>query len=172
MKTRFYILSLCCMVGLTMMAQLTIDGKRPVYDKLTDTYLLTLPDSVFGHSYTAATVIDDTVAWVKVAGQNVHSTVKFPLVSGDTVYSVIFVHNGRMTQSRLRFTSLPILCLDGNFNADYVVGQVQMTMPADTLTQHYQARIKWAGGTTTYDWINKHNYHLKFVDDSLEKMDV
>lgn len=172
MRTKFYTLLLCWMVSLTMMAQLTFDGKRPVYDKLTDTYLLTLPDSVFGHSYTATTVIDDTVAWVKVAGKNVHSTVEIPFVNGDTVYSVIFVHNGHMTQSRLRFTSLPILCLDGDFNTEYVVGQVRMTMPDDTLTQHYQARIKWAGGTTTYDWINKHNYHLKFVDDSLEKMDV
>ena len=55
MKTRIYTLLLCGLVGFTMMAQLTFDGKRLVYDKLTNTYLLTLPDSVFGRPYSAVT---------------------------------------------------------------------------------------------------------------------
>ena len=167
-----YVLLCCCLVCLPLTAHMTYDGKRPVYDKLTDTYLLTLPDSVFGHPYNAAAVIDDTVSWVRVAGKTVWKTANFPIVNGDTTYTVMYAHNGRLSEIKLRFTSLPILCMDGTFDTEYKLGQVRITMPDDTTTQHYQARIKWAGGTTTYDWINKHNYHIKFVDENLEKMDV
>ena len=172
MKTRIYTLLLCGLVGFTMMAQLTFDGKRLVYDKLTNTYLLTLPDSVFGRPYSAVTQVDDTVTWVKIDGKNVLGSVDFPLVSGDAVYTIMFAHKNRLSQARIRFTSLPILCLEGDFTDEYSLGHVQLTMPDSATTTQYKARIKWAGGTTTYDWINKHNYHLKFVDDSLEKMDV
>ena len=172
MRFRYLFAVLSLLAFVPVMAQMTFDGKRPVYDKLTDTYLLTLPESTFGHPYSAVPVIDDTVSWVNLAGKMVRQTADFPIVKGDTVYQMLYAHNGHLTKTRLRLTYLPILSMEGTFNTEYTVGNVDITMPEDTYTQHYQARIKWAGGTTTYDWIHKHNYHLKFVDENLEKMDV
>ena len=172
-KRHILSLMLLYIVCLPMMAHMTYDGKRPVYDKLSDSYLLTLPESTFGHPYKAAAVIDDTVSWVSFSGKMVRGgIVDIPMVKGDTIYEVLYAHNNHLSKIRVRLTYLPILCMDGTFNDEYALGQVYMTMPEGTSTQHYQARIKWAGGTTTYDWIHKHNFHIKFVDENMEKMDV
>ena len=168
MRFRYLFAVLSLLVFVPVMAQMTFDGKRPVYDKLTDTYLLTLPESTFGHPYSAVPVIDDTVSWVNLAGKMVRQTADFPIVKGDTVYQMMYAHNGRLTKTRLRLTYLPILCMEGTFDTEYTVGNVDITMPEDTCTQHYQARIKWAG---TYG-VHKHNYHIKFVDSVGAKMDV
>lgn len=153
-------------------AQITIDGRRPVYDKLTSTYLINVPQSAFGQPYHADVVVDDTIKWIIIGTAPVKTEVDFPIVDAGVTYPMFFSHNGVVTRSTLRFTYLPILTLTGNFNTEYTLGQVQVIMPDEHEVQNYQARIKWAGGSTTYDWINKHNYHLKFVDEDGEKMDV
>ena len=69
MKLKHLFVVLLWSMHLPMMAQLTFDGKRPVYDKLTKTYLLTLPDTTFGRPYQAVAVFDDTVSWVALGGK-------------------------------------------------------------------------------------------------------
>lgn len=98
MRFRYLFAVLSLLVFVPVMAQMTFDGKRPVYDKLTDTYLLTLPESTFGHPYSAVPVIDDTVSWVNLAGKMVRQTADFPIVKGDTVYQMMYAHNGRLTK--------------------------------------------------------------------------
>jgi len=156
----------------TGFAQLTIDGRRPVYDRLTNTYLFTVPQSAFGKPYHADVVIDETVKTVFIGNRQIKNTLDLPLVDGDVTYPIFVSHNGSLVNSTLRFTYLPILTMAGDFNTEYSTAQVQITMPDEHEIRNYEARIKWAGGTTTYDWINKHNYHLKFVDENGEKMDV
>ena len=172
-KFRFILLMLLASLSVCpMFSQLTIDGRRPVYDERTQTYLINVPISAFGKSYQAETVVDDSVSWIIIGKKAVQTSVSFELIDGEVSYPFIFSHNHVLTRSVLRFTYLPILTLTGDFNTDYSLGQVQLTMPDEHVTQNYNARIKWAGGTTTYDWIHKHNYHLKFVDESGEKKDV
>ena len=156
----------------TSFAQLTIGGKRLAYDKRTNTYLLTVPRSVYGGSLTQPVVIDDTVSWMIIGSGQVRTSVEFPLVDGETSYPILFSHNKNLTTAKIRFTYHPILCLTGDFNAEYSVGQVQITEPDSSQTVDLRARIKWAGGTTLYDWIEKHNYHIKFIDEFGEKQDM
>ena len=156
----------------TSWAQLTIDGRRLAYDKLSESYLLTVPQSAFGQACELPVVIDDTVSWVVINNKRVESTLELPYIDGNTSYTIYISHNKVLTQATLRFTSLPILRMEGTFNADYTLGNVQVTLPDEHQTRDYNARIKWAGGTTLYDWIEKHNYHIKFVDDKGEKLDV
>lgn len=153
-------------------AQLTIDGRRPVYDRRTNTYLFNVPPSAFGQPFHANVALDDTVLWMLIDNKQIKNTIDLPLIDKGVSYRFLFSHNHVTSQATLRFTYLPILTLTGNFNAEYSLGQVQLTMPDEHEIQNYQARIKWAGGTTTYDWINKHNFHLKFVDENGEKKDV
>jgi len=165
-------LALLLLIAQTAYAQLTIDGKRPVYDGLTGTYLLTLPDTVFGGAFSAPVVIDAKVSDVRIDGREVTTVVDFPVVKGDTCYTLTFTKGGVITQSSLHFTYLPILCVNGTFGNDYVAAPVSITMPDEHETQTYNARLKWAGSSTNGAWTHKRSYHIKFVDEAGEKMDV
>jgi hypothetical protein len=154
------------------MAQLTIDSVPPVYDSQTKTYMLTVPDSVFGGPYHAQVQLDDNVTSMKINGETVTTEVDFPLINGDTCYTFVFTRGNVTTSSTIHFTYLPIMTLNGNFGDNYVVGNVQMIMPGERKVQQYRARIKYAGSSTDGTWTHKRNYHVKFIDDTGEKLDV
>lgn len=172
MKQLFVAIVAMLMCVATSWAQMTIDGRRLAYDKHSESYLLTVPQSAFGNACEFPIVLDDTVAWVVINNKRVDSTVVLPQVGPDVTYTMYISHNKNLTKADLRFTTMPILRLEGTFTDEYALGKVQMTLPEEHETRDYNARIKWAGGTTLYDWIEKHNYHIKFVDDQGEKMDV
>ena len=154
---------------------MTFDGKPPVYDSLTRTYMLTVPEEVFDNGpYQMFVVIDEGVTNVSINGQQVTDAdvVEFPSISRDVKYSLTFTRDGVTTRSSIHFTFLPILTLSGSFGNDYVQGPVQLILPESEQVQNYQARIKWAGSSTNGTWTHKRNYHLKFVDDDGEKMEV
>ena len=151
------------------------DGKPPVYDSLTRTYMLTVPEEVFDNGpFQMFVVIDEGVTNVSINGQQVTDAdvVEFPLISRDVKYSLTFTRDGVTTRSSIHFTFLPILTLSGSFGNDYVQGPVQLILPESEQVQNYQARVKWAGSSTNGTWTHKRNYHLKFVDDDGEKMEV
>lgn len=172
MRRTFVALVAFLLSFLASFAQLTIDGKRLAYDRLTNSYLLSVPASEFGKRFEKPVVIDDTVSWILINNRQVRTSVTLPNIDGKTTYPIVISHNKVITTATLRFTCLPIVCMQGNFNDVYSVGNVQITLPDDHQTQDFRARIKWAGGTTLYDWIEKHNYHIKFIDENGEKMDV
>ena len=153
-------------------AQLSIGGTCPVYDSRTNTYMLTVPESVFGGAYQAPVVIDNGVTAVQINGQNVSTEVTFPLVAANTSYTFTFKKNNVLTQSSIHFTYLPIMCITGTFNDTYKVAPVEITMPDGKGAKQYRARIKRAGSSTNLNWIYKRNFHVKFIDDNGEKMDV
>ena len=154
---------------------MTFDGKPPVYDSLTRTYMLTVPEEVFDNGpFQMFVVIDEGATNVSINGQQVTDAdvVEFPSISRDVKYSLTFTRDGVTTRSSIHFTFLPILTLSGSFGNDYVQGPVQLILPESEHVQNYQARIKWAGSSTNGTWTHKRNYHLKFVDDDGEKMEV
>ncbi len=154
---------------------MTFDGKPPVYDSLTRTYMLTVPEEVFDNGpLQMFVVVDEGVTNVSINGQQVTDAdvVDFPSISRDVKYSLTFTRDGVTTRSSIHFTFLPILTLSGSFGNDYVQGPVQLILPESEQVQYYQARIKWAGSSTNGTWTHKRNYHLKFVDDDGEKMEV
>ena len=154
---------------------MTFDGKPPVYDRLTRTYMLTVPEEEFDNGpFQMFVAIDEGVTNVSINGQQVTDAdvVEFPSISRDVKYSLTFTRDGVTTRSSIHFTFLPILTLSGSFGNDYVQGPVQLILPESEQVQNYQARIKWAGSSTNGTWTHKRNYHLKFVDDDGEKMEV
>lgn len=174
-KFIYSVLILSLISTFRLSAQMTFDGKPPVYDSLTRTYMLTVPEEVFDNGpYQMFVVIDEGVTNVSINGQQVTDAdvVEFPSISRDVKYSLTFTRDGVTTRSSIHFTLLPILTLSGSFGNDYVQGPVQLILPESEHVQNYQARIKWAGSSTNGTWTHKRNYHLKFVDDDGEKMDV
>ena len=172
MKARQLLLLASLLVSLTMTAQLSIGGTRPVYDKLTKTYMLTVPEDVFGRPYSAAVVFDSGVTQVTIDGKEVSTMASFPVISGDTCYTFTFKKNNTLNQSTIHFTYLPIMCITGTFSNDYVEAPVQITFPDGQGVLNYKARIKQAGASTNSQWVHKHSYHVKFVDDNGDKKDV
>ena len=158
--------------AINTVAQLTIDGTPPVYDKLTKTYMLTVPEEVFGQAYQAQVLLDAGVSNVKIDGQEVTSTVTFPVINADTCYTFSFKKNNVQTTSTIHFTYLPIMCITGTFSNNYVVAPIQMIMPDGLGVQSYRAKIKRAGSSTNLQWVHKRNFHVKFVDGNDEKIDV
>lgn len=172
MKNKLISACLMVLVSLPLMAQLSIGGTRPVYDNISKTYMLTVPEEVFGTAYQAPVVIDDGVTNVIINGQSVVDEVTFPVISAGINYSFTFTKNGTTTQSTIHFTYLPIMCITGTFSNNYVVAPVEITMPDGQGVQSYRARIKQAGSSTNGQWIHKRSYHVKFIDENDEKMDV
>jgi hypothetical protein len=158
--------------ALSAHAQLTIGGTPLVYDKLTKTYLLTLPESAFGNPYSAPVVADDGVTNVKIDGHDAADQAVFPEVKADTCYSLRFIKNNTVVNSKIYFTYLPIMCIAGSFSDYYVMAPVEMVFPDGQGVQQYQARIKQAGASTNSQWVHKHSYHVKFVDENGDKKDV
>ena len=174
-KFIYSVLILALISTFRLSAQMTFDGKPPVYDSLTRTYMLTVPEEVFDNGpFQMFVVIDEGVTNVSINGQQVTDAdvVEFPSISRDVKYSLTFTRDGVTTRSSIHFTFLPILTLSGSFGNDYVQGPVQLILPESEQVQNYQARVKWAGSSTNGTWTHKRNYHLKFVDDDGEKMEV
>ena len=172
MFKRIVLVALALAVVLPLKAQLSIGGTPIVYDKLTKTYLLTVPDTVFGKAYHASVVVDAGVKNVSINGQPVTDEVDLPLIDGENGYSLVFKKNNKVTTTTLYFTYLPIMCLTGTFTNDYTIAPVDFIMPDGNGVQHYRARIKRAGSSTNLQWIYKRNFHVKFIDDNDEKTDV
>ena len=172
MKAELLLLSMLLCNALASVAQLSIGGTRPVYDKISKTYMLTLPEEAFGAAYVAPVVLDDGITEVKINGQDVTDAVTFPVINATVNYSFVFKKNGTLTQSTIHFTYLPIMCITGTFSNSYVEAPVEITMPDGQGAQVYRARIKQAGASTNGQWIHKRNYHVKFIDEDGEKKDV
>lgn len=173
-KTKILLLFVLLLTALSAAAQFSIDGKHPVMDNRTGKLLMTMPEAAFDGPCTARVAMDDTVAWVKIAGKQIRtpSDIQLPKISGDTVFSVMYSTHGHIMTVQLRFTFLPIVCITGNTDTIYRVMPVQVTLPDGDSTQEYRARVKWAGASTALKWIEKHSFHLKFIDENDEKMDV
>lgn len=172
MKKILSSLLLLLVAALPSVAQLAIDGRRPVYDQLTNTYMLTVPQAAFGGSYHADVVLDNGITQMTIDGKTVTTWLDLPMIDGDTTYTMVFRQNNVLKRSTLHFTYLPIVCITGTFSNQYVVAPVEITMPDERGVQQYTARIKQAGASTNTQWVLKHNYHVKFVDDDGEKKDV
>ena len=153
-------------------AQLSIGGTPLVYDKRTKTYMLTVPEDVFGASYHNTVVPDAGVTNVTIDGKAVTNEVDFPVIDGNVNYNISFRKSGSLVKSTLHFTYLPIMILTGSFSDQYVNLPVQLIFPGTGEVLDYKARIKHAGASTNTQWVHKNNLHVKFVDDEGEKMDV
>ena len=172
MKLRLIgILSVLCCVQ-WMSAQFTLDGKRPFYNRNDYILLVSLPEDMFGKSHTFRFAADDSIGWVGMDGYHITDRLWIPKISGDTVYTFLYRCNGSYWPAKLRFTHLPVVKLVGKIDEDYHVGEVLMQVPEDTITRRMKAKIKWAGSSTNRPWYKKHNYHIKFLDDTLGKMEV
>lgn len=161
----------------TWAVPLSLGGRAAYFDSGTNTWLCCVPPQQFDNDLTVRLTVDTTLHWSDIAVNGmplpVDSIVTFTDIAGDKAYPLTAVDTitGDTLHHTICFTYLPILHLQGEFNDDYQVTYVGVSLPeADTASTMF-ARVKHRGATTNLPGRHKRNYHIKFLDADSQKMD-
>ena len=150
-----------------LQAQLMIGGRQASYDRLTSTYLITVPESNFNQDITLTVSKDDNCRQIIINGRNVeNNSFTFQNISSNNNFTVTFIQNNGLADSRfIKFTFLPIIQLNGSFGYDYQDGTMLLYEPDKAYADTLQASIKWRGSTTNTPDKHKRNYKIKLKED-------
>ena len=150
-----------------LQAQLMIGGRQASYDRLTSTYLITVPESNFNQDITLTVSKDDNCRQIIINGRNVeNNSFTFQNISSNNYFTVTFIQNNGLADSRfIKFTFLPIIQLNGSFGYDYQDGTMLLYEPDKAYADTLQASIKWRGSTTNTPDKHKRNYKIKLKED-------
>lgn len=88
---QFSILLIACLTAnMTSYAQFKINGKSVVYDKLSNSYMTSIPEEAFGKDYTAIITLDTDSAWNNLSIENtkIENTFVFKEIDGNKEYSL------------------------------------------------------------------------------------
>ena len=163
-----YVLTTCLVAFVQAAnAQFSIDGQKAVYDSLTNTYMATVPQSVFHHDHEAMIGLD--AGWYEIFidyQKTANKTFRFKQIEANKNYPVTLISNtGERYYAQLTFTFLPIVQLKGNFSNDYTPATVRFADPYVAGCETLHAQVKWRGGTTNGPDRHKRNYKIKLDDD-------
>jgi len=153
-------------------AQLLINGNKAISDTRSNIILYTIPKQQFGHDFTAVVQADTTCGWhnITVNGRSLkQNPITFDNVTGDKVFIVRAIANGKPIVKRLMFTYLPIMLLDGDFGYEYINASASLITPDGIVDNDMMAMIKWRGGYTNSEDRHKRNYNIKFIDENGNK---
>ncbi len=158
--------------GFSAGAQVIINGVRPFADEGSNMLLYSIPKSTFGNDFAAQVQVDTAYDWhnITVAGQPLTGTpITFSNVSGDKVYIVRAMENGKLVLKQLMFTFLPIISIDDDMGYDFIDTHVTVMDPDGTTDEAMLAQVKWRGGYTNVEGRHKRNYSIKFIDENGDK---
>lgn len=169
MKCRILFLLICNVILCN--AQIYINGVLPAYDKLSDTYLLSVSEDSWNKVFVAnVTSGIDPLSEISIDGNKlIDNRYDFGQLS-DKTYDVLLQGSNITKHLKLQFTYFPILVLNGQFGYEYSKASVTLQTHA-TVAEVMTARVKWRGGTTNATNKNKRNYKLNFEDINGENKD-
>ena len=169
-------LLLCLLMGIicfNVNAQVKFNGKNAAVDTLTGTWLLTVPQSAFGHDYQAAVTLDADVTSCAIDGVAVDGSYTFTDVQPGKVYHLTATRGQETVEAGIQFTYWPVIQIYGNYvKTPYRKGTVIYTHPDSATQQRISSRVRWAGSSTAEPERKKHNFHLKFYHEDGSKMDM
>lgn len=155
-------------------AQFTINKKPIVYDKTTNTYMISIPESAFGKDYPAAIALDTDSAWTNLSinGQNIEGNYTFQGIEANKEYQLQAERNQNTIHAKITFTFLPILKMEGDFGYDYANGTISLNTPDDAENTSSYIKAKWRGGSTNTPDKHKRNYKIKTLNEKGKSKDV
>lgn len=155
-------------------AQFTINEKPIVYDKTTNTYMISIPESAFGKDYPAAIALDTDSAWTNLSinGQNIEGNYTFQGIEANKEYQLQAEKNQNTIHAKITFTFLPILKMEGDFGYDYANGTISLYAPDDAENTSSYIKAKWRGGSTNTPDKHKRNYKIKTLNEKGKSKDV
>lgn len=155
-------------------AQFIINGKTPAYDKITNTYLISIPKEIFGKDYDACIMLCNDSAWsnLKIDGEDISlNHYIFRQVAANKNFALSAQKNGKNIKANITFTFLPILNMTGTFGYDYVKGSMNIQQPYEANTEEIYIKAKWRGGSTNTENKHKRNYKIKTLNEKGKNKD-
>lgn len=161
-----YIIILCLAISIPSYAQFTINGKNIIYDKQNDTYMASIPEDAFGKDYEAIILLDIASDWsdLSIDGTQIAYSYTFKQVEGNKLYSIHARKGNKEINTKITFTFLPLLVLQGSFGYDYAQGSLSLYSPDATEPTLSLIKAKWRGGTTNTADKHKRNYKIKSLN--------
>lgn len=158
-----FILILYLAISIPSYAQFTINGKNIIYDKQNDTYMACIPEDAFGKDYEAIILLDIASDWsdLSIDGTQIAYSYTFKQVEGNKLYSIHARKGYKEINTKITFTFLPLLVLQGSFGYDYAQGSMSLYSPEATEPTISLIKAKWRGGTTNTADKHKRNYKIK-----------
>ncbi len=158
-----YIIILCLAISIPSYAQFTINGKHIIYDKQNDTYMACIPEDAFGKDYEAIILLDIASDWsdLSIDGTQIAYSYTFKQVEGNKLYSIHARKGNKEINTKITFTFLPLLVLQGSFGYDYAQGSMSLYSSDATEPTISLIKAKWRGGSTNTADKHKRNYKIK-----------
>lgn len=155
-------------------AQFTVNGKVPVYDKNTQTYLISIPKEAFNKDYEANIILQNGSEWkdLTIDGQSgSNSSYTFHIVSANKQYCLTAYENDEEIKRYITFTYLPILNIKGTFGYEYTNGNMFLSQPDTNSSEQILIKAKWRGGSTNTAGKHKRNYKIKTINEKGKSKD-
>jgi hypothetical protein len=139
-------------------------------------YLYPTPSEHFGQDVTLPVRYTANEGWgrMHIDGTEVRDgdTYTFSKVTGGKYHTLTISHSdGTTVTTRMTFTSLPVVSIDGTFSDNYSEGGIIVQEPGKEQYERQRMKAKWRGGITNGSDKHKRNYHVKFMDADGEKKD-
>lgn len=167
-------LLVCFATSIPSFAQFTINGRTIIYDKVSDTYMVSIPKNTFGTDYEASIALDATVGWsnLSIEGTDIADSYTFKQVEGNKIYKIHAQEGDKEISTQLTFTFLPLLVMEGTFGYDYAQGNISLLSPDAPEPTNSFAKIKWRGGSTNTANKHKRNYKIKTLNEKGKKQEI
>ena len=176
MKQLNYLLFLlvCLVTSIPSFAQFTINGRSVIYDKVSDTYMVSIPENAFGTDYEASIALDATAGWsnLSIEGTDIADNYTFKQVEGNKIYKIHAQEGDKEINTQLTFTFLPLLVMEGTFGYDYAQGNISLLSPEAAEPTNSFAKVKWRGGSTNTADKHKRNYKIKTLNEKGKKQEI
>ena len=176
MKQLNYLLFLlvCLVTSIPSFAQFTINGRSIIYDKVSDTYMVSIPENAFGTDYEASIALDATAGWsnLSIEGTDIADNYTFKQVEGNKIYKIHAQEGDKEINTQLTFTFLPLLVMEGTFGYDYAQGNISLLSPDVAEPTNSFVKIKWRGGSTNTADKHKRNYKIKTLNENGKKQEI
>ena len=169
-----FILILYLAISIPSYAQFTINGKNIIYDKQNDTYMACIPEDAFGKDYEAIILLDIASDWsdLSIDGTQIAYSYTFKQVEGNKLYSIHARKGNKEINTKITFTFLPLLVLQGSFGYDYAQGSMSLYSSDATEPTLSLIKAKWRGGTTNTADKHKRNYKIKSLNFKGKRQDI
>ncbi len=172
MKKQLLLAMALLLTAATSVAQtLNIGGHRAPLDTLNNIWLCSVPQSMFGHDFTATINFGNELGFLFINDEPVNDgdEVTFEAIEGGKEYPVTVQLGDSLYSGAITFTWLPIVELFGDFGDNYTYTQVIISEPDSAYAEPMLAKIKTRGIATALAGKNKLNYRIKFVNEDSTK---
>ena len=167
-------LLLCFTTNITSYAQFTVNERSIIYDKVSDRYMVSIPENAFGTDYKAKIALDATTGWsnLSIEGTDIADSYSFKQVEGNKIYKFHAQKGDKEINGQLTFTFLPLLVMEGTFEYDYAQGNISLLSPDVAEPTNSFVKIKWRGGSTNTADKHKRNYKIKTLNENGKKLEI